>query len=213
MPVHDRLPAEQRFTDRRDVIDTAITPRVAPEDTPSGERRPLDQSISLNRGVAIMRTRGIVPATWADQRREGPLVQPNESHPYPPGKEKDPAYHSHRGLHDDPFSMHAVVAPRTSVDNSANDAVAARGSARITSPVPPGSVGRTSATIALSRRLTVFRVTAFPTARETAKPTTRRGPSIRPACTTTVVRPLAVPRRITVLKSVAARIRRLGGST
>jgi hypothetical protein len=160
-----------------------------------------------------MRTRGIVPASGTYQWRDGPLVPADESHSGPSRNPKNTSEHGARDRHDGTFFSEAARALHMSSLRTTKGAAAAGGKARMTTPVPSGSVGSSSARMARRRRFTMFLVTALPTVRDTARPTVRRPPSIPPTWTTTVVRPLATPRRITEENSVAARIREDRGST
>ena len=94
------------------------------------------------------------------------------------------------------------------------DAPRAAGSARTTTREPPGILCRRVAISARRRRLTVFRSTAPPTARETTNPT-RQGPCEASLATWTTTRSddPRRPRRSAVAKSPRRRRRCRAGST
>jgi hypothetical protein len=108
----------------------------------------------------------------------------------------------------------APITRLRSAASSAWQAVAARGLARNTSRLPPGSMHRYPRARCRRRRLTLLRTTAGPTARLTTKPTSagRSEPGSTRRLPDTSDRPALLPRLLAASKSARRRIRAAAGS-
>lgn len=159
-----------------------------------------------------MRARGVVLAGGTSHRRDDQLVPADESNECEPRQASDAPRHGRR-THAMAFACALLTASATSSRSRPKEASAAAGNARTTTPVPVGSVGSSSAMIARSRRLIRLRVTAPPTARETAKPAMLFALPVCARYTTTEWVPALPPRRMTTRKSSERRRRWPAAST
>ena len=159
-----------------------------------------------------MRARGVVLAGGAGHGGDDQLVPTNKSNERESRQTPDSPDHCPR-RHEPTFARARTTASATSRCNRSNDASAAAGNARTTTPVPVGRVGRTSAMIERKRRLMRLRVTAPPTARETAKPAMLLALPVCARYTTTELVPALPPRRMTTRKSSGRRRRWPAAST
>jgi hypothetical protein len=162
--------------------------------------------------------RRVKPASRSQQRADEPPVGRKQPHEQPASSRqlacpllRSPAH----WLVTPPCRRsNAPITRSRSAARSAWQAVAARGAARTTRRLPPGSAPRYPRTRWRRRRLTLFRTTAEPTARLTTNPT-RAGSWLFP-CTNrwpeTRRLPARLPHRVADAKSARRRIRAAAGS-
>jgi hypothetical protein len=172
----------------------------------------------LHRFQRVRAARGVEPASRAEERTDNPPVY----------RQQTDEQQASRGQLADCRSgtvPHWITAPRCrrsiasitrsrSAASSAWQAVAARGEARTTSRLPPGSNRRYPRARCRSRRRTLFLTTAGPAALLTTNPI-RAGcvPSGRISrCPDTSGRPALLPSRIASAKSALRRILAVAGS-
>jgi hypothetical protein len=211
---------------RRDVVDAAGVPGIAAQQTPRRQPCPPDRTMPGDRDHRVLRARRVEPTGRWSHRRDVQLVAANE-HEQDAAREPDhrPRDRAHRDL-DRGMTTHARTGRRDrraavssatsrSAPRSAYARVAAGASARTTTPASAGIVSSRARTRARRRRLTLFRVTAFPMDLDTTRPTTGPGPgSVRVTrCTTSDSRPPRAPRRTACSNSAGRRIRCAAGST
>ena len=194
--------------------------RVAPAEPPHGKPAATARAMHPDRLQRISTARRVEPAARPEHRTDEPPVdgdQPDEQ----PRRQLPPHLHRPRGT---PLLVHSAPPCRRSNDRitwpssaakSTWRAVAAGGLARNTRRLPAGSECRYPAARCLSRRLTLLRTTAGPTARLTVKPI--RGGSATSSRTrrwpTSSGRPILRPALIAAWNSVRRRIRAPDGST
>jgi hypothetical protein len=211
---------------RRDVVDATSVPGVAAQQTPRREPRPPDRAVPGHSDHGVLRARRVEPAGRWSHRRDVQLVPPEE---HEQDAAREPDHRPRDRAHRDPchgMTAHARTercarraavssAVSRSAPRSAYPRVAAGASARTTTPASDGTLSSRSRTSARRRRLTLFRVTAFPMDLDTTKPTTGPGPgSVRVTrCTTSDSRPPRAPRRTACSNSAGRRIRCAAGST
>src|SRR5690606_816801 len=150
--------------ERRDVVDAALAPGVAAEEPPGGQDESLEDPVPLDRRDGVARAGRVILARGRSQRRDEALVPPDR-------RDEHAARERPRETHRAAFRSAERTAPSRSSDRVVKLAPAAAGSARTTTVVPAGSMPRTGSDAARRRRFTRLRVTAFPTALDTTKPT------------------------------------------
>lgn len=181
--VDDAVPARPPFAAMRDVVHATARPRVAAHQT-VGRQNDADGSSALAQRVdRVVRAAWVEPAARRHERRDGPLVCPNENEqparnrprPRPLVRPRPPVHRPAPGPREPgpgERGRRARASAESSDDaSSAEVASALGGRARTTSRVPAGKSATRSRTRCRSRRLTRLRTTADPTCRETAKPT------------------------------------------
>jgi hypothetical protein len=167
---------------RRDVVDAAGVPGIAAQQTPRRQPCPPDRTMPGDRDHRVLRARRVEPTGRWSHRRDVQLVAANE-HEQDAAREPDhrPRDRAHRDL-DRGMTTHARTGRRDrraavssatsrSAPRSAYARVAAGASARTTTPASAGIVSSRARTRARRRRLTLFRVTAFPMDLDTTRPT------------------------------------------
>jgi hypothetical protein len=174
--------------------------------------------VHLHRLQRVGAARGVETAGWRQQRTDKHAVTADCLNQHP-GRGRPPARrlliacsrHRHSALSCRRRS--AAITRSSSAARSSWRAVAARGLARNTSRLPPGSDRRYARARCLSRRRTLLRTTAGPTARLTMNPTragsssgrTSRWPEISGL-------PARLPSRTAALNSARCRILAAAGS-
>ena len=221
-------------TRRRDVIDTAVAPRMAPREPPDGEPTAHHRAVLTQRRHRVAAARRVVPAGRRGVRGDEPLVEPDRYDQQPGGRGRSPTgQRSAHGVRSreltvgsvrlEPASSRTIPARRAAIrsppvrssSNRADDAPAAPGNARTTTSAATGSEVSRCRTSGRSRRVIRCRTTELPTFPDTTKPA-RDGPGSvgrGSRCTTRVGVPARRPRLITAAKSAAVCSRSSGGST
>jgi hypothetical protein len=196
---------------RTDVVDAARSPGVAAQDPPCREHCSLHRAMLLQRTYSVSGARWVIGAHVAVQRRDHLAIRRHESQGQIAWNQRDAANQVLRmesGLaegigrqraHGDTGRTSRAMQRCTSACNSAKDAVADAGRARMTTSVPFGTSGSNSAHTAFSRRRTVLRITAVPTCLLMMNPN-RASRSLSSPMSTEVTRrppPHRAPRRTT----------------
>ena len=203
---------KQRCSHCGHLVNSAVAPRIAAQDPPARKSSTLHSTVTTYGLKTVVRARGVVLAGRAGHRGDDQLVPANKSNESEAGQAGEAPRHRPRA-HEETFDCALATASATSRWSRAKDVSAAAGRARTTTPVPAGSAGRRSAMIDRSRRLIRLRVTAPPTARETAKPAMLLALPVCARYTTTDWVPALPPRRMTTRKSSERRRRWPAAST
>ena len=209
---------------RRHVGDPARGPRVAPTEPTQRQPPAAERTVAFDGDQGVLRTARVEPARGGRHRRDDQLVGPDEQHQGTTGRATQHLDRRHRDrTAPRSRSLRSTVpsADRRSEESVSKSAEPAGGRARTTMSTPAGSESRIWITNPRSRRRTVLRTTAPPTAFDTTKPTWASDGAVSlptslsrgRQCTTTVVRPARTPPRIVRGKSPARRIRSGAGST
>ncbi len=193
------------------MVDTAIAPRVAPQQPPDRQPAPHHGATGPQCRHCVGTAGRVVPAgrrgVWGDE----PLIEPD----------RRDQQASCGGGHDvgrpagrTPCLRRAEATPaRRSTPRSRLVATAAAGNARITRSVPEVSPDNSACTNGRSRLVTRCRTTALPTLADTTKPARgSRSAPVRSRCTTREAVPARRPERTTEEKSSEARRRLPAGS-
>ena len=191
---------------------------MAPAEPPDRQPTAADGTVDPDRLERVRAARRVKPAARSEQRADEPAVTGNQPDEQP--RRRRPPRHRCSGArsksHTAPpcrRSSDRITSP-SSAAKSAWLAVAACGLARNTRRLPSGSDWRYPTARWRSRRLTLLRTTAGPTARLTVKPIL--GGSATPSRTsrwpTRSGRPALLPLLIEALNSARRRIRAAAGS-
>lgn len=158
----------------RDIIDAAITPRPASQQTQNSQQSPTARTESpygLNRIVGATR---IELTAWNGAfRRKMTLIPTNHAYNRIAGN----AHRQSRASFDATISNPVAICS----SNDWKEALAADGFARNTTSMPSGKACSYREAKTRKRRLTELRVTALPTALDTASPI-RRAPGVTTPC-------------------------------
>ncbi len=193
--------------------------RMTTTEPAHGQPRTPQRAVHLHSFQGICAARRIEPAPLTQQRADEPLVTPQQDHQHRGSGGPRPSFLASSGAHPH-VTPHcrlskAPITRPTSAARSAWCAPAARGAARNTSRLPPGSAPRYPRTKCLSRRRTLFRTTADPTALLTTNPTSGgpRSSERTSRCPETSGRPARLlPARVAAAKSALRRILATAGS-
>jgi hypothetical protein len=198
--------------------------RVTPAQPSQPEPGPPQRAVQLHRLQRVRAARWVEPAPRPEQRAHKLAVTSEQQHEHPRGGRPRSAsglsYVNAFRPDGHPLGLppcrrsKAPITRSRSAARSAWQAVAARGLARTTSRLPPGSTPRYPRARCRSRRRTLFRATAVPTARLTTKPTNGlcRDSGATSRCPETSDRPARLPRLVAASKSARRRIRADAGS-
>lgn len=147
------------------VIDSTFRPRVASGESPCCQRGPHSQSVLLDSAESVSRTRRVIPAYIAVERRYHGPIKTKQKHSGVTGKQGqilEDRFHR-RTL---PVEMELKISACRADQGTAS----APGRARITTSVPASSPEMREKATAFIRRRTRFLVTAPPTFFATMKP-------------------------------------------
>jgi hypothetical protein len=192
--------------------------RVAATQPAHCQPRSPQRTVQLHGLERVRATRRVEPAPGSQQRTDKPPVEVQQPHEQPASSRQLAGFPARRGAHrllTPPCRRSKAPITRSrSAARSAWQAVAARGAARTTRRLPPGSDPRYPRARCRNRRLTVFRATAEPTDRLTMKPTLAGSslPGLTSRCPETSDRPARLPRRVAEVKSALRRILAAAGS-
>ena len=199
------------MTDRvRHRIEPARVEGVAPQQPPDRQGAPPQSAVPRDRLQGVRAARWVEPTAGRQCRAQITTVRDDCCRQQPGNHSARRAHRRRRGL------RAAVRAASRSAPRVWNDAEAAAGSARTTNRAPAGRVGSSGRTRCRSRRRTLLRTTALPTALDTTKPARAVeacAATSRSRWTTKVPRPARRPPRTAAAKSVLRRSRCAAGST
>ena len=171
---------------RRDVVDAAVAPGVAPPEPSDGEPAARHRAVLTQGGDRVAAAGGVVPAGGRRVGGDEPLIEPDRQDQQPGHRARSPwvqrAAHGVRSRGLAPGPARSTPARRAAVrspsvrsrSNRLEVDPAAAGSARTTRSVPPGSRPNRSRTRGRSRRVMRWRTTELPTLPDTTKPTRDR---------------------------------------
>jgi hypothetical protein len=191
--------------------------RMTATEPTNGQPRPSQRTVQLHCLQRICTTRRIKTAPGTQQRADKPPVHNQQPDQHPAGHRRAPVSATCVRCHQHATTpcrrSNAPITRSRSAARSAWQAVAARGLARTTSRLPPGSEPRYPRARCRSLRRTLFRTTAGPTDLLTMNPTSAgwSAAGSTSKCPDTSERPARLP-RIADSKSDRRRIRAVAGS-
>lgn len=189
---------------------------VAPPDAPDSQPGAAQCSVYGDRLEPVGAARRVEPAAWTEHRADERPVEPDGDDECPSGEARHPLRllrHLCPSVADSRRLSRRSNARSSSAARCSYRADAAGGLARTTSRLPRGSRSRRSRIRCRSRRLTLLRTTAPPTARLTTNPTWGASSPETLRCTTRAGRPARLPRLMAVWKSSPRRMRECRDNT
>jgi len=189
---------------------------VTTPDTPDSQPCAAQCSVYGDRLKSVRAARGVETTAWTEDGADERPVEPDRDDQHPSGEARRPLRllrHLCPSIEDSRRLSKRSSARSSSAASCSCRANAAGGLARITSRLPLGSRSSRSRIRCRSRRLTLLRTTAPPTARLTTKPTSGVPSPETVRCTTRVGRPARFPPLIAALNSSPRRMRDCRDST